>query len=212
MDATLKRLSPLSGVIFAALYLIGTYLAMKGSPEFVGKPADIQAYYEGNTHHHIMLGGLIAIIATPFWFLFLGNLRSAMGKAEGGAGRLSATAFGAGVAGAAAGSAGMFLNIVAAIRADQNGGIDPATATALFDGTQVLFYSSTMALLSAFSLCVGVAAVRYGAVIPKWLGFVYIVLAIPMVLPMVSWAVLPLGTLLTVVVSIALYRQRAGEL
>jgi hypothetical protein len=213
MDATLKRLSPLSGVIFAALYLVGTYLAMKGSPQFVGKPADIQAYYEGATNHHIEEGGLIAIIATPFWFLFLGNLRSAMGKAEGGAGRLTATAFGAGVAGAAAGSAGMFLNIVAAIRADQGGSsIDPATATALFDATQVLFYSSTMALLSAFSLCVGVASVRYGAVIPKWLGFVYIVLAVPMVLPMVSWAVLPLGLLLTVVVSIALYRQQAGEL
>jgi hypothetical protein len=213
MDAALKRFSPLSGVIFAVLYLAGTYVAMKGSPEFVGKPAEIQAYYEGDANNkHIMLGGLMAIVATPFWFLFLGNLRSAMGRAEGGAGRLTATAFGAGVGGAAAGSAGIFLNTVAAIRADRAGGIDPATATALFDGSQVLFYSSTMALLSAFSLCVGVAAVRYGAVIPKWLGVVYIVLAVPMVLPMISWAVLPLGLLLTVVVSIALYRQRAGEL
>ncbi|HUQ00483.1 MAG TPA: hypothetical protein VM093_08495 [Aeromicrobium sp.] len=212
MDATLRRLSPLSGVIFAVLYFAGLLLAMKGSPEFVGKPADIQSYYEGTTNHHVALGGFIAIVATPFWLLFLGNLRSAMGQAEGGAGRLSATAFGAGVAAAATGTAGMFLNTVAALRGDQTGHINAAVATTLFDATQVLVYSATMALLSAFALCVGVAAVRYGAVVPKWLGFIFIILAIPMVLPMISWAVLPLGLLLTVVLSIALYRQRAGEL
>jgi hypothetical protein len=211
MDTTLRRLAPLTGVIFVALYIVGNVLAMKGSPPFVGKPADIQAYYEGDSHR-VMLGGLLTIVATPFWLLFLGNLRSAMGAAEGGAGRLTATAFGAGVAGAVASSAGMFLNTVAAIRAGQRGGIDPAVATTLFDATQVLVYSSTMALLSAFALCVGVAAIRYGAVIPKWLGWVFAVLAIPMVFPMISWAVLPLGLLLTVVLSILLYRQRAGEL
>jgi len=212
MDATLKRVSPLSGVIFVALYLAGNILAMKGSPEFVGEPDAIQAYYEGPGNNKIMLGGFLAVVATPFWFLFLGNLRSAMAKAEGGALRLTSTAFAAGVVAAATGTGGMLLNSVAAIRADQTGGIDPAVATALFDGTQVLVYTATMAILSAYSLCVGVASVRYGAVVPKWLGVIFIILAVPMVIPPISWAVLPVGLLLTVVLSVVLYRQKAGEL
>jgi len=210
MDATLKRVSPLSGVIFAALYVAGITIAMKGSPEFVGKPDAIQAYYEGN--ENVPMGGFLAVIATPFWFLYLGNLRSAMAKAEGGALRLTSTAFAAGVVAAATGTGGVLLNTVAGIRAGQTGGIDPAVATTLFDATQVLVYTATMAILSAFSLCVGVASLRYGAVVPKWLGVIFIVLAVPMVIPPVSWAVLPVGLLLTVVVSILLYVQKAGEL
>lgn len=212
MDAALKKFSPLSGLIFVVLYAAGISLAMKGSPEFVGKPDDIQAYYEGAKNHKIMLGGLIGVVATPFWFLFLGNLRSAMAKAEGGAMRLTSTAFAAGAVAAAAGTSGILLNTVGAIRADQNGSIDPAVATALFDGAQVLVYTSTMAILAAFALCVGVASLRYGAVIPKWLGVIFVILAVPMVVPPISWAVLPLGLLLTAVLSILLYVQKAGEL
>jgi len=211
MDAALRKFSPLSGLIFVVLYAAGISLAMKGSPEFVGKPDDIQAYYEG-AKNKVMLGGLIGVVATPFWFLFLGNLRSAMGKAEGGAMRLTSTAFAAGAVAAAAGTSGILLNTVGAIRADQNGSIDPAVATALFDGSQVLVYTATMAILAAFALCVGVASLRYGAVIPKWLGVIFIILAVPMVVPPISWMVLPLGLLLTAVLSILLYVQKAGEL
>jgi hypothetical protein len=75
-----------------------------------------------------------------------------------------------------------------------------------------LAYAATMAILAAFALCVGMASLRYGAVIPKWLGAIFVIVAVPMVIPPISWMVLPLGLLLTAVLSILLYVQKAGEL
>jgi hypothetical protein len=210
MDATLKKLGPLTGVVFVVLYVVSSVITMKGSPEFAGKPAEILAYYQGH-EHQIMLGGLLDIISTPFWFIFLGCLRSGMGAAEGGAGRLTATAFGAGVAGAAVGVAGTVMNVMAAIRSGK-GTLDASAATVYFDATQVLVYTATAAVLSAFVLALGIASFRYGAIIPKWLGAVSVLLAIAFVIPPISWAALQLGLIIVLWASIVLYRQKAGEL
>jgi hypothetical protein len=211
MDATLKRIAPLSGVVFVVLYVAGVLIAMKGSPDFAGDPAAIQTFFE-NESNRILWGACLAILSLPFWFLFLGNLRSGMAKAEGGAERLSATAFGSGVAAAATGTAGFLVGAMGAMRADDAGKIDAATATVMWDVWQVLAFTATVAVLSAFSLAVGVASLRYGAVIPKWLGVVAILLAIVYLIPPISWAALPVGLLLTLIISVLLFQQRAGEL
>jgi hypothetical protein len=210
MDATLKKFAPLSGVVFVALYVASTLIAMKGSPQFAAKPEEVLAYY----HSHgdkIMLGGVLDIVSTPFWLLFLGSLRSAMGAAEGGAGRLTATAFGAGVAAAATGVSGTVLNVMASIRAG-NGTLAEPVATVYFDATNVLAYTATAALISAFTLALGVAALRYGAVLPKWLGVIAIIASIALLWPPISWAVLQLGLILVLWASIATFRSKAGEL
>ncbi len=211
MDATLKRIAPLTGIVFVILYVVGMLISMKDSPDFAGDPHKIQAYFQ-EYDGRIMFGGLLSIISLPFWFLFLGCLRSAMAKAEGGAGRLTATAFGSGVAAAATGAAGTFLGVMGAVRVSNTGKIDVATATVLWDAWQVLAFSATLAILSAFSLAVGVASLRYGAVLPKWLGVVAILLAIVYVIPMISWMALPVGLVSTLIISVLLYRENAGEL
>lgn len=210
MDATLKKVAPLSGVLFVVLYVASGVVMMKGSPQFAADSGDILAFYDGNADR-IMKGALLGILATPLWFLFLGSLRSAMGAAEGGAGRLTATAFGAGVAGATLGAAGTVFNAMASIRADRETLTEPMAAV-YFDATNVLAYTGAAALLSAFALALGVASLRYGAVLPKWLGIITLVAAVGLVIPPISWAVLQLGLLIVLWASIVLYRQRAGEL
>jgi hypothetical protein len=211
MDATLKRFSPLSGVVFVALYVAGTIVSMKDSPDFAGDSASIQTYFE-NQSEWIICGGVLGLIALPFWFLYLGNLRSAIAKAEGGAERLAATVFAAGAAAAAVGGAGLGIGIMGAFRAGDEGTIDPAVATVMWDASQVLTYTATAALLSAFALAFGVASFRYGAVIPKWLGAVSIVFAVLFVIPPISWAALLVGLIFTLIVSVLLFQQRAGEI
>jgi len=69
MDATLKRVAPLSGVLFVVLYAASTVIAMKGSPSFAADSGDILAFYDGNSHR-IMVGAFLDILATPLWFLW----------------------------------------------------------------------------------------------------------------------------------------------
>lgn len=210
MDATLKKVAPLTGVLFVVLYAASTVVMMKGSPPFATDSGDILAFYDGNAHR-VMTGAVLGLLAAPLWLLFLGSLRSAMGAAEGGAGRLAATAFGAGVAGGTLGVAGTVFNAMASIRADR-GNLTEEAATVYFDAAHVLTYSGAGALLSAFALALGVASLRYGAVLPKWLGIITIVVAIGLVIPPISWAVIQFGLLIVLWASIVLYRQRAGEL
>jgi hypothetical protein len=210
MDATFKKVAPLSGVVFVILYLASTYIAMKGSPQFAADSADVMAYYDAHAKQ-VVCGGMIDIVATLFWFLFLGSLRSGMAKAEGGAGRLTATAFGAGVAGGAVGTAGTVLSLMAGIRA-QEGTLSSAEATTLFDANNVLAYTATAAVLSAFVVALGVAAIRYGAILPKWLGALSILLGVTFLIPMISWATMMLGLVLVLWASIVLFRDKAGEL
>ena len=211
MDATLKRYSPLSGVVFVALYVAATIVGMKDAPGYPGDAASLQAYFEDQSEW-IMCGGVLGLLSLPFWFLYLGNLRSAIARAEGGSERLAATVFAAGAAAGAVGGAGIGIGTMGAIRANESGTIDPAVATVMWDTSQVLTYTATAAVLSAFALAFGVASFRYGAVIPKWLGAVSIVFAVLFVIPPISWAALLVGLVFTLIVSVLLFQQKSGEI
>lgn len=210
MDATLKRLAPLAGVVVVALEVIGGTLAMKGAPAFAAKPAEIMAYF-ADPASHLMLAMLLLMMAAPFWFIFLGCLYGAVKVKEGGVGRLAATLLASGSAAAAIGVAGDVFMAMASIRASR-GTLSPTLATAYFDASNVLSYTGFAVALSAFNLALGLAALRYGAILPKWLGAISIVLAVLLLIPPISWAAIAGGFLLTLYASLVLYREKAGEL
>lgn len=210
MDATVKRMAPLAGVAFVALEIVGGLLVMKGSPAFAARPAEISAYFADPTSH-LMLGILLFLIATPFWFIYLGCLYGAVKVKEGGVGRLAAMLLATGSTAAALGVAGDVFIAMASIRAS-GGTLTPGIATVYFDAANVLGYTGLAVALSAFSLAFGVASFRYGAVVPRWLGAVSIVLAVVYLIPPISWAALYIGLLITAYASVVLYRERAGEL
>jgi hypothetical protein len=210
VNATLKRVAPLAGVVFVALEIAGGALVMKGSPAFAAKPAEITAYLAEPTSH-VMLGIFLFLIATPFWFIYLGCLYGAVKVKEGGVGRLAAMLLATGSAGVALGVAGDVFLAMASIRAS-GGTLTPSIATVYFDASNVLGYTGLAVALSAFSLALGVASLRYGAVVPKWIGAVSIVLAVLYLVPPISSAALYVGLPITLYASVALYRDKAGEL
>jgi hypothetical protein len=207
MDAALKRTAPLAGVVVVALEIIGGTLALKGAPGFSAKPAEIAAYF-ADPPSHIMLGIWLMMLAGPFWLIYVGCLYGAVKVKEDGIGRLSATLLVSGSAGVALGIAGDVFSAMAVIRAGA-GTLTPTMATIYFDATNILSYTAMAMMLSVFSLALGLASFRY-AVLPKWVGVVSILLAVVYVIPPISWVGVYIGLLVTLYVSVLLYRDKAG--
>jgi hypothetical protein len=210
MDANLRRLAPLSGVIFVALYVIATIIGMSDSPDFAGTSQEITEYYV-DKKDEILVSTVIAAIATPFYIWFLGCLRSAIARVEGGTTRLASTAFGAGIAAGAAGVGGVMVNAMGALRVDEQDAIAPATATAYYDIGQILAFAATPALIAAGLAATAVAALRYRAILPAWLAYLTIVLAIIDVIPPISWLGILIGLVWILVVSGLFYTQHVAD-
>src|SRR2546425_712695 len=90
-----ERLAAVSGIGFAAAVLVGSFLP--GTPPKPDDPiSKIQAFFVD--HRTKYLASVLVFGAGLAFFLwFLGVLRSVLRRGEGGTGRLSALAFGAGL-------------------------------------------------------------------------------------------------------------------
>ena len=158
----------------------------------------------------------VGILAFLFFLFFLGNLWSALRRAEGGSGWLSTTAFGGGLMSVTIKVASAAPVLAAHYRAGD--GLDPQLARTLQDINDASFYLSFFplaVLLAAFAI----VAIRSGA-LPKWLGWIAAALGLAFIVGGMSgsadlqseWAGLPmiLFTFWVIAVSIALMR-RVGQ-
>ncbi len=210
MDATLRRLAPLSGVAFVALYVLSAVIGLSDSPDFAGPSEEIAQYYVDN-NDEILMSTVLAAIATPFFIFFAGCLRTAIARVEGGTTRLATTAFGSAMAAVALGIGGVMVNAMAALRVDEQGEISSEVATAYFDIGQILSFAAVPAAIAAGLAATAVASLRYRAVLPAWLAYLTLVLALVDVIPPISWIGTMVGILWVLVVSVLLYTQGAGE-
>ena len=190
-----QRLGAACGIVYVVLLL--------GGPS-IGDPK-------------IRIAFLMEILAFLFFLFFLGNLWSALRRAEGGSGWLSATAFGAGLMSVTIKVASAAPILAARYRAGD--GLDPQVARPLQDINDASFYLSFFplaVLLAAFAI----VAIRSGA-FPKWLGWIAAAVGLGFIFGGMSgsadlqseWAGGPmiLFTLWVIAVSIVLMR-RAGQL
>jgi hypothetical protein len=210
MDSAIKRAAPLTGVTFAALYLLGGYLYTKGAPAFAAKPDEVVTYFKDQSHY-ISLGSLLIFVAAPFWFIFIGCIYSSIKSKEGGVGRLAVTQLASGATAAAVSIVGTLCAAIGAIRADR-GTLETGPATVYFDASTALLYTGTAVAAAGFLFALAAASIRYNVVLPRALGWVALVLAVLFLIPPISWIALPLGVLLMIVASVNLYRENAGEL
>lgn len=98
-DARGRRFDALAGLGFAVLAFIG--LILPGAPPKADDSfLDIAGFFADH-HDDILVGNLLLGLSAVFFLWWLGAVRSYLRAAEGGEGRLSAAAFGAGVAGIA---------------------------------------------------------------------------------------------------------------
>lgn len=210
MEAALKKTAPITGLTFAALYLLGGYTLAKGAPDFAAGSDAILAYFTDQSAA-INVGALLIFVAAPFWFIFVGTIFAAIREAEGGAGRLGVTAAASASTAAAVSIVGTLCASIGAIRG-ADGTLDAGAAMVYFDASTALLYTGTAVAAAAFLLAVAIASIRYGVVLPKALGWASLVLAVIFLIPPLSMWALALGVVFMGVASIKLYRDNAGEL
>jgi hypothetical protein len=194
------------GVLAFILTVIGFIVAGSDSPDFLDSGQEIAAYYTDDSGR-ILAGSYIGLLGTAAFIWFLGELRDRMRRHENvTGGRLSNIAFGGGLVASA-----MFLlvdltNIAGAMRADEDGRILPATAATLYDVSGLALGAGAFAL-AVLLIAVAIHAFRTG-MLPAWLGWVSILIAIVCLTP---WSFLGsmIGLVWVLVVSIMLYMRGA---
>ena len=195
-----ERLAPLTGSVAVVLWVVGA-IVIQG-PTDTDNPAEtLSAYREDDGR--ILSGGFIFQLGTLFFIWFLGSLRSRLGWAEGGLLRRTAIAFGAGLATA------IFLlllpgpDMAGALSDDDE--LSAPMASALHTIGDAFFIAAELAA-AVLLAATAVVALQTG-VLPRWLAWVSLLVALVLLIAPIGWAALLFAFPLWVLaVSVLLWR------
>jgi hypothetical protein len=195
-----SRFVPLTGVIFVAL-LVTTNVLFGSAPESGDSAAKVIAFYQAH-RTRTEISSYLTGLSLFFGLFFYACLRDYLRRAKAGE-RLAATAFGGAVLFAVGGglSAGLQFAL-----ADVPSKLSPAAAQALnlLENDMTVFaLTAGIALLLMAS---GIAILRT-RLLPVWLGWIAIVIAVVGLTPVGFFAFLAAG-LWTLVTSILIYTHR----
>ena len=179
------------GAFGGFLYVIGMILlfAWAGGPPEDATTEQLLQFYQDN-EFAVTWGSYMLVTVGGLGLLwFLGSLRSALRRAEGGTGRLSAIAMVAG-----AGSLILLLGAAGVLVSAAFMAVDPGNVNFQFDlsthdmvtGAGFGLFIFHLVLAGALVAATSVISIRT-AVFPKWLGWVGALLALALVIPLVSF-------------------------
>jgi hypothetical protein len=175
----LARWAALGGVLYVVLFVIGTILLFDGAPDSDASPAKVIAYYRDSGHRDkIMFGWIVAGLGIFFFLWFLASLRQAVRRVEGGDGFLTALTTIGGVVYASLAFAAIALNAGVRTMSDDTykHTVYPGLIHAANDASYVM-HATGGAGAAAMIIAATLAFMRAGA-IPKWSGWVGIVLGV----------------------------------
>jgi hypothetical protein len=196
-----SKLASLTGVLFAVLIVVAIFTNSSETPDAKARPAKVIAYYSAH-RSEIETSTILFALAFLVVVLFAGALRSYVRPAAEGLGALI-------LAGGVMMSVGALIgSAVEYALAKQLVHLGPQTAQALNVLANELFLP-VIAGAFVFAVCSGLAILR-GASLPKWLGWVAIVLGIAAIIPPASFPALIGFVLWSIVVSVLMY-MRSGE-
>ena len=178
-----ERYAPLTGVLAVVLWAIGI-IVLETAVEMKTPTTLLDSYRTEESS--IFLGGFLWVLGTFFFFWFLGSLRARLANAEGGVGRLTALAFGGGVAAAVFGFAMPGPDVAAAIADDAD--LSDAAAVAIRVVSDVFFLGAEMSA-AVLLAATGVHALRTSS-LPRWLAWVSLVIALALIILPIGWAAL----------------------
>lgn len=199
-DERWERLAPLTGVVFVVLLVVGVLLI--NNYDYLPPAGDIQSFYTDNSTT-IAVGAFVASLSVFFFLWFLGSVLKSLRSAEGGAGRLSAIAFGGGVAVAAGMIVAYAATMAAAQRAGATGGISADTAVGFFDLSGTLMGSIVPMAFAALTGATAVVSFRTQTFSP-WFRWVTAIVAIGLLTP-INYIFVGLAVFWVLIISIILY-------
>jgi hypothetical protein len=197
-------LIPLTGLAFFVLAIVA--FAIGGEPpDPTDDPArEIIDFYVDDKDTQMFSAAIATIAATVFVF-FGGYLRRVLRDAEGGRGILSAVAFAGAIIFALGVAIDSTITFALAETADD---IHPAAVQAL----SALWNNDFMPIAlgtQLFLLATGLSVVRHGA-LPKWIGWIAILLAVIAVTPIGFISFLASGVLVAIISVLQAVRARAA--
>jgi hypothetical protein len=163
-----ERWAPLTGLIAVACSLVGTMLVLN-QPQTKDSNAKIAAYFADHSHRvQGAVGFFVFLAGILFLLAFLGTLRDRLLAAEGQPGRLTALAFGAGIASLPLWGISMLLANVVSFTVGESSAftLDPDTfrllsVTSYFTWVAALFVSSVLVWATS-------AVALQTRVLPRW--------------------------------------------
>ena len=197
-------LAPLLGLLFVVLTIV-SFAVFGDEPPGEGSGAQKVVDFYVDNKDQLMTGAIIQALAASAFVFFAGYLRQVLRDASGGRSFLPSVV----LAGATIFATGTAIDAtITFTQAETAGEVNPVaneTLNALWHND---FVPMALGLL-IFLLAAGIAIVRTG-VLPKWLGFIAILLAVFVMTPL--WFVgLIGGALLIVIMSVMLaLRERAA--
>ena len=198
MSDSLRRLAPLSGVVFAILLVVAFNSPSNPNAHDTGQQV-IQHYNDHSSGHTV--GDISGGIGVVFFLFFIASLRSYFRNRPGGADGLSMAAYGGGILIAVGGA--IFTSLDFALL-DQRHHLTPDAAQALNVLSNDFFFPFIIGLI-VFSLSIGLAIIASGA-LPKWLGWVMVVVGIAAFSP-VGFFGFFVVMLWSAIVGIVIYRR-----
>jgi len=167
-----KLVAPLTGVAFIVVVIIALLIS-GGEPPSADEPVqEIIDHYVDNKDS-VEIGAFVGVAAAVLLIFFGAYLRSVLSAAEGGSGMLSALP----LVGTAIVATGLAIDSTITIAlAETVEDIEPAAVQSL----QALWDNDFVPLalgIQVFLISTGLSVVLYGA-LPKWLGWVALVLAV----------------------------------
>ncbi|MGH2962780.1 MAG: hypothetical protein ACRDL3_11405 [Solirubrobacterales bacterium] len=204
MGSNRNWLGPATGLAFFVLAIVAFAISGEPPDPTDDSAAEIVEFYVDNESSQVVSAGLVAIGATLFVF-FGGYLRRLLRDAEGEGGFLSAVAFAGTIVFAVGVAIDSTLTFSLAMTADD---IEPGAVqalSALWNNDFVPFAVG----IQIFMLALGISVVRHGA-LPRWIGWVAIVLALIAITPIGFVAFLATGLLVAIISVILMIRARTA--
>lgn len=210
----LHRYAPLSGVAFVVLFVVGSALWALEQPAIGADPGEIVDFYR-DTSTRILIGGSLSLVSIALLAWFGSILRDALTEAESDhATGLPLTAFGGILLVCAVGLGAETINMVGAVRAEDDGGLGLGAAQTYLDVSSALGYWAAGAALAVVAASTALVAIRTGRIVPRWLAWATLVLAVALMTPVLTTPTgkyaFSLPLLLLAVISISIYRERSS--
>jgi hypothetical protein len=167
-----QRLLALSGVVFAALFLVGWFTTGGLTPHYTEPNQDWVDWARDNRWNG-RISGFLMLLAGFIFLHFLGAIRSVLGSAGSpvrGSAQLARVAFGGGLTGVG----GIAMASVMLAAAGSNGAdVDPVVSKAVATASGGPFLVAAMGF-AAFLLAAGLLTLRTGVFV-RWTGIVALV-------------------------------------
>lgn len=177
-----ERYAPWTGVLAVFLWVAGFLILMSpGTVAGGASPEQVIEYHQTNAGP-VIGGSFIFMLGVLSFVWFLGSLAASLHAAEGGAGGMASTAFGGGLAMAVC---ALLLPSGGAAVALGAGTMSPAAGDVLRYMPAIFFIGVELFAV----VLVGATALLTlrTAALPRWLGWVSLVLALVLLIPPIGW-------------------------